>query len=296
MKFGYIKDFLNKAWELQSSVISKNIELKGKHLNETCLIFGNGASLKYYNFAKLPKYDSIVCTHSLTDQRMKDIKVKYCILSNPYTLYPLYNNPYNHLIQYNYLSKIFKRMINENELVTFITSITNYYAHIINRPKNIKYFHHYTKTDLKINKLSYDLAGIFNSTAGALDIMIGVAKYIGYSKIILLGCDYLGQPSTGGHFYSNYKPTLNKGDSNYAKRFTKLTKNTDIQIVFYDDKIKSPYYDSITYTDLCNDSNVYQDNYKIVREDYFKIMQDAEKCKQIHLNESFSTGDKNLFF
>ena len=99
-----LKYILNNIWILHSSIIMKNLELKNIHKNETCLIFGNGSSLKYYDFSKLPKFDSIGCTYSLTDQRMKEANTKYCVLSNPYTMYPIYLNPYNNKLQINYVS------------------------------------------------------------------------------------------------------------------------------------------------------------------------------------------------
>ena len=86
--------------------------------------------------------------------------------------------------------------------------------------------------------MSQDLAGIFNSTAGALDIMIGLAKYLGYAKIILLGCDYLGMPATtGGHFYSNYYPELNNNTPNYAKSIKEISDDMDVLVIFPDSKI-----------------------------------------------------------
>jgi hypothetical protein len=36
--------------------------------------------------------------------------------------------------------------------------------------------------------------------------MLGVAKYMGFSNAILLGCDYLGSPPVMGHFYADCKP------------------------------------------------------------------------------------------
>ena len=56
------------------------------------------------------------------------------------------------------------------------------------------------------NNSSFDLSNDFDYLDGSLDVMIGIAKYMGFSKAILLGCDYLGQPKVDGHFYSDEKP------------------------------------------------------------------------------------------
>lgn len=55
------KFFLNYLWLLHRPVVLKNFNLKNLHSGETCLIFGNGSSLKYFDFSVLPDLKAI-CT------------------------------------------------------------------------------------------------------------------------------------------------------------------------------------------------------------------------------------------
>ena len=84
-------------------------------------------------------------------------------------------------------------------LSSFFISITNLYSFT----KTIKNLHYLPVKSVgknnSSNNSSFDLSNDFNYLDGSLDIMIGIAKYMGFSKAILLGCDYLGQPKVDGH-------------------------------------------------------------------------------------------------
>ena len=77
--------------------------------------------------------------------------------------------------------------------------------------------------------------------------MIGVAKYLGFSKAVLLGCDYLGSPKLEGHFYSDEEPWF--GDpvyDDYLKRIKKVSEDIDILAIF-PKGIKSTIFNSNSF-------------------------------------------------
>ena len=67
----FIRKVLNIFWSFHKAVVQKNLKYQNIHKGQTCLIFGNGGSLKYYDLSAIgEKNFSIGCTYSLADKRM----------------------------------------------------------------------------------------------------------------------------------------------------------------------------------------------------------------------------------
>ncbi len=273
---GLLKKLLNKFWNIHKAIIRKNLSYQNVHKGQTCLIFGNGASLKYYDLNALKKkYISMGCSYSLTDQRMAKLGMDYCITSDSYLLYPLRKDSYSGEIILNLISPILKKIIRKNTATHFFTSLTNYYS-FISKPSNLSYFYHFGDTTSD----NYDLAGKFSYVAGALDMMIGIAKYMGFSKVILLGCDYLGSPKLEGHFYSDDEPKYGNDDPSYAERIKKVVGNLDVLAIF-PKGISCSVFKSATFEEYFGLPEFYQSNTKIVGREYLDMMRKAAVGKQI---------------
>ena len=64
--------------------------------------------------------------------------------------------------------------------------------------------------------------------------MLGVAKYLGFSKAILIGCDYLGTPPLMGHFYADTEPFSEPTDdhlSDYRARVKLAAEGIDVTVI-----------------------------------------------------------------
>jgi hypothetical protein len=271
-----LKKLLNKFWTIHRGLVRRNLIYKNIHKDQTCLIFGNGASLKYYDLTALKKkYIYIGCSYSLTDQRVAKLGMDYCITSDSYLLYPLRKDSYSGEIIFNLIGPILKKIIRKNTATHFFTSLTNYYS-FIRKPSNLSYFHHFGD----ITSDNYDLAGKFTYVTGALDIMLGIAKYMGFSKVILLGCDYLGSPKLEGHFYSDDEPKYGDDDPSYAERLKKVAGNLDVLAIF-PKGISCSVFKSATFEEYFDLPERYQANTKIVEGKYLDMLRKAAQGKQI---------------
>jgi hypothetical protein len=199
----------------------------------------------------------------------------YCITSDSYLLYPLRKDSYSGEIILNLIGPILKKIIRKNISTHFFTSLTNYYS-FIRKPSNLSYFHHFGD----ITSDSYDLAGKFSHVTGALDIMLGIVKYMGFSKVILLGCDYLGSPKLEGHFYSDGEPEYGDDDLSYAERLKKVAGNLDVLAIF-PSGISCLVFKSATFEEYFDIPERYQSNTKIVEREYLDMMRKAALKKQI---------------
>ena|SRR3989338_11108347 len=273
----FIKETLTNFWRLHKGRVLKNEKLKNTHAGETCFIFANGASLKYYDISKLPNFPSIVCTYSLIDKRLNNLNVKYCTLGESYSLYPILYNTYSHIrrFQRNKIRPIFENIIARNQHVTFFVNLTNCYSYSC-RHENVHHFYHFgDKTSL-----SYNLAGNFATCYGALDYMLGMAKYLGFSKAILLGCDYLGSPTTIGHFYSDTKPCTGPYFPEYCSRIKAAAEGIEV-LVILPEGVSSPDFKYDSYERYFGLVKNYTENVEFIDSQYLQLMRKAAVPTQI---------------
>ncbi|WP_231970521.1 hypothetical protein [Polynucleobacter necessarius] len=270
-----IKNKIIFFWLLHMSIIQKNTKWKGLHSGETCLIFGNGASLRYYNIADITKMPSIGCTFSLVDNRMVKFGLDYCVVPEPYFFYPVRRDSRSDAIVRNYIGKIMMKIIKRNKKSRFFCSITNYYA-FMHRFGNVSYWYHGGAKSSE----SFDLSGKFGRCTGALDMMLGVAQYMGFSKAILIGCDYLGNPVMGGHFYADDIPKYENADITYANRIKGVAADLDI-LVLLPKGSKSSLFKSMSFEEYFNTQEKYHENFEIVDDQYLSMMRIAASKIQI---------------
>jgi hypothetical protein len=271
----FVKNKIIFFWLIHASIIKENSKWKDLHSCETCLIFGNGASLKYYKIANITKIPSIGCTYSLADSRLVKFELDYCVVPEPYFFYPVRRDSRTDSIVKNYIGKIMMKIIRRNLKTRFFCSITNYYA-FMHRFGNVSYWYHGGEKSAD----NFDLAGKFGRCAGALDMMLGVAQYMGFSKAILIGCDYLGDPVMGGHFYADDQPKYEKADATYANRIKGVAADLDI-LVLLPKGSKSTAFKSMTFEEYFNTTEHYHKNSEIVDDEYLSMMRIAATKKQI---------------
>jgi hypothetical protein len=110
---------------------------------------------------------------------------------------------------------------------------------------------------------------------------------LGFKKIILIGCDYLGKPKLEGHFYSNDDPFIGKPVyPDYIKRIKKLTKNMEV-ITIFPMKINSNEFKSFTYDEFFekkkykNKKIKIKKNYEIINKSDLNLLKKAGKRLQL---------------
>lgn len=271
-----LKKFLDWLWKLHYPVVLRNQKLKGLYTGETCLIFGNGGSLKYCDFSALPNLPAICTAYSLVDKRMDTINVKYWVIPDSYVLFPFLLK--NGRFVKNHLLPLLKKIAIKHPKINLITSLTHFYCPF---PKmnSVTYFHHFgNKGDG-----GYDLAKYFSVCDGSLDIMLGVAKYLGFSKVVLLGCDYLGSPKLEGHFYSDAIPVCGIDEpKEYTSRIRKVAGQLDVTVIL-PTGYSCKYFDVASFKDYFGALEFYQSNEEIVGSEYLLLMRKAKQQNQIYM-------------
>lgn len=278
MFFKFIKFFLNIFWLLHKPIVLKNKFLRNKHRGETCFIFANGGSLKFYDISKLPDNPCLVTAYNLIDKRIEKLNVEYYVTTDSYSLYSVLFNTYPHVrkFQKSKIRALYSSIFKKYKDIRIFVNVTNFYSTICRRSK-LNYFHYFN------DKTSYsdDLAGSFSNCRGALDTMLGIAKYLGFKKAILIGCDYLGVPPTMGHFYADNKPFIEKKVdlSDYRERIKIAAKGIDVTVILPEGSI-SPEFNYDSYENYFNLDKKYQNNNIFIDDKYIKMLREAARYNQ----------------
>jgi hypothetical protein len=268
----FIRKVSNIFWAFHKAVVQNNLKYQNIHKGETCLIFGNGGSLKYYDLSAIgKKYLSIGCTYSLVDKRLSGLEMNYCVIPSAYFFYYFRLHSYAKKIIINLIGKIVKKIIIKNTNTRFFVSLTNYYS-LFCRSHSLSYFHHFG--DKTSN--SYDLAGNFSTTTGALEMMISLAKFMGFAKVILLGCDYLGSPTLEGHFYADSIPFYGADKPEYVTRIKKVAGELDVVVILKKGSL-CPVFESYNFEEYFGAPEYYQSNTEFIDEEYLIMMRKAEE-------------------
>ncbi len=275
------KRILRLFWSLHINLLKKNNKFKDIETNKTCIIIGNGSSLKYYNYDAFNNYTCISTSYLLYDNRAKKLNIKYYVIPDSYITYPFLINSYDHSVQWNYIAPLLKGLVYKFKKTFFFTRLENRYG-FLRVPKNL----HFVFDEKSNIPNQYDLSGSFNTFKGSLDFMLGLAKYLGFKKVYLAGCDYLGSPAVNGHFYSYTDPNVVNEDLfvDYKKRINKLIVdlNLDVELILPKGQQSKLFkYKNFETFFKYKESNL--KNEDIVENNILNIMKKGHKKRQIFL-------------
>jgi len=271
-------------WKLHSDILLRNNSFKNIHKDEKCYLIGNGASLKYIDYTLLPKFKAIGTTYLLLDTRTKYLDIAYYIIPDTYIYYKYCYTPRLKKFTKNYKAIFFKEFIKKYKKINFFVHLSNYYA-LFQNPNNLNFYYDAESKNLKkgIDKNLYDITCPVQPLYGSLDIMLNIAKFMGFKEVILLGCDYLGDPVLQGHLYSNSEPFIENGDNlEYIDRIKEIAKNIDVTVILPENtKCNIFRYKSIKeYTGKVSN---YRKNSDFISKENIDLLNLASRNKQLFM-------------
>ena len=109
--------------------------------------------------------------------------------------------------------------------------------------------------------INSDLQQLNNIQEGSISTALGIASYMGFKEIYLLGADYLSDPPVYGHFYDGFNEVGSSSDYKvYRERASWMISHIENKgcrvINVLKDKTYSSSIESITFQDLKNLSNL----------------------------------------
>jgi hypothetical protein len=243
--------------KLASPILSRNRKFKDIHKGESCYIFGNGVSLKDMNFNHYGDKIGFGCNFLFFHKDFNKLNVRYYTEPPPYWYYPYWKNPYTGEKDINRLSLLQRKYQKRYDSIKYFVNLSNLpvlFGH------NIFYLHHFgAKTpDTK----SFDLSGKYFYT-GALHAMIGMAIYMGFSKALLIGCDYTHSPQRILHYYEKGKGKKHFSDD-YNLEYFALAKELIDLVTITNNNSVSKTIKYVSYSDYTGVAESVSENYDLV--------------------------------
>lgn len=248
--------------------ILKKIErYKDIHHGESCYLFGDGISVKYFNLKNFNDKISIPCGFLLFHNDFDELHSPYAMLIESYYFYLFTRlnkkaNP-RKKISINSIQRQYRLEINKRRNVDFFVSLTNYPVLF---DKNITYFY----KDIPDHSLKKDfIANRFNCFEGSLRAQIMLAIYMGFNKVFLVGHDYTHSPAKSHHWYEKGHGVITPMD-NFSKEFLEYAKNfIDITTVTVDSEAAN--LNHVKYEKLFNQPPKFKENYEILASNYLNV-------------------------
>ncbi|HHT9112402.1 MAG TPA: hypothetical protein ACFYD0_03670 [Candidatus Wunengus sp. YC65] len=254
-------NFKNKILSiLAKKELERNKKFEDLHKGESCYIFGNGASLKYVGLEKFDDKIVIGCGALFLHKDFKKMNVKYYYEGHPLFYYPYWINPYSKKLKKNIIGIFFKKRMSCLKNISFFVSLSNYFGI---QGDNIYYLHYFSKPFTSYSDSKMD--GNFTPMAGALSGMLGLAIFMGFRDITLVGCDYTFFPQGGGHFYEFGKFRDLFHEQPISKDFLiDAMRRANIRVVTPHEAYRGHLLPNVNYKELTKDEPVYKENYEIL--------------------------------
>lgn len=270
LKSKFLSLFPKKALE-------RNKKFECLHKGEICYIFGNGASLKHFDLKKFDDKIVIGCNGLVFHRDFKKINVKYYYIGTPFFYYPYWKNPYSKkLLEKNVIGMLYKEKWSCYKNMSHFVSLSNYFGI---RGGNVYYLHHFSKPFKSYSDSRMD--DKFTPMSGSLAGMLGLAIFMGFKDITLVGCDYAFFPQGQGHFYEFGKFADTFLEEPFCKDFLlDAARHANIRVVTPHEGYRGHILPYISYKELTGDEPVYKENYEIVsRSDLLALSCGRIKCK-----------------
>jgi hypothetical protein len=255
-------------FKLTEKILLRNKRFKGIHDGESCYVFGNAKSLKYYDLSLFSDRVSIGCNSLFFHKDFSKLGVSYYYDGDPFNFYPFFKDPYTRKVVRHVLSDLYKKKIRENSDVNYFINVSDY---PIQRGKNIFYSHHFGQQFSDYSDCSLD--GVFSANQSALSGMIGLAIYLGFKNLTLVGCDHLMRPRSSCHFfeYGEMDKVVHPGVVSQdilvaAQEFL------DLRVVTPSADYRGDIIPYIQYDELTGHSIEFKENYEIVSDEDYKIL------------------------
>lgn len=246
-------------------------KFSNRHEGETCYIFGDGPSIKWFDLSEFGNYPAICCGMIPFHKDFDMLDIRYIALVEPWLFVPKLIQP-KILHGLREIAKEYKKRIDSLSDREFFVSLSNrlslsgqninYVYKNLPKPRNI--------TGKQLNK--------FDCFAGSFHASLSLAYYMGFKKIYLVGFDaWTIQPARTLRWYE-----LGDGEyfhpTNFALDYLKKLKpETDIYTISKDGT--SCNVKNISYVSYTGKEPKYKENNELLSEHMLNVLDTCHEYK-----------------
>lgn len=254
------------AFERLSSFWKSLRRFKGLHRGETCYIFGDGPSLKWFDLSRFRDQPAICCGMLPFHNQFSDLDVRYCLLIEPWAFTPNFirTTIAPHADSIGIIDAYRSAMDQNRDRIFFV--------HATNRPwlvgKNIYYVF---RTLPGASGSTGALLSRYNLFAGSFHASLSLAWYFGFSRVYLAGFDgWTIDPPKAGHWYELGVGTPFDA-TNYAHEFLNvLQRDVEINVITVGGSSKN--LNAVDYEQYTRSVPVFRENYELAPAHYLRAL------------------------
>jgi hypothetical protein len=253
---------------LSKGLLKNNREFKDIHKNEECYIIGNGASLKYFDMKNFNNKVSFGCSLMRAHKDFDKMNIKYYITTHPLIHSPLWRGIETGLyLEKNPFYK-FWHTINNTGYIQFIHPLDYFF---IKDKSNYRFLHNFKRLPLSLKYC--DPTKSFSFGGGSIEIMLGLAIYMGFKKAYLVGCDYFFKPYISGHFWSRFEQIIGNDNFFYSELMDVIDNAIDLTVIT---RVGiTSHLKNVQYSDLFGVSENFKKVEDIVSQNYLQVFDNA---------------------
>lgn len=248
--------FLRKAAYLACFPLLRRVRrFQGLHKGQTCFIFGDGTSVKYYDLSKFDNHLGIAVNHFHLHNEFQKTKTAYWLCIEPFYFWPLARRRrFPNRTQRRERIKLVQPSPSSRERLTCIYSVTNA-PFIPDRRKSL-----FVLDNLPSRTEPSNTKPTVNDFRGSMYAAISLAIYLGFERAYLVGFDYQHEPSRSGKWYGyrSVAHTQTKRDD----RFLAQVKD-HIEVIHVVPFPQDLTPNSISYHELTGDKPSYRECFEL---------------------------------
>lgn len=246
-------------------------KFRDRHKGETCYIFGDGPSLKWFDITQFSDHCGISCGLLPFHKDFAKLDIRYCTMVEPW---------------------VFSKFFCQIPSVADFRAVTDEYKIFLMKNRNINFFLHLTSyLDVRGEHINYvfrrppsgvealdRLAKTTDLFGGSFHAALSLAYYLGFSKIYLLGFDaWTIQPARNMHWYELgegifFEPT------NFARDFLQaLEEKIEIYTISFDGNSRN--VTRVNYQDYTGKPAQFRENHEIIDQHYLNTLATYPKYK-----------------
>ncbi len=258
--------------QIAANVFTRQLErFNNRHEGETCYIFGDGPSIKWFDFSEFGNHPAICCGMIPFHKDFDKLDVRYIALVEPWLFVPkMFQPKILHCLRQvaaEYKWRI--ASLSENE---FFISLSNRFSL---SAKNINYV--YRNLPNPRNDIDKQL-NQFDCFAGSFHATLTLAYYMGFKKIYLVGFDsWTIQPARKSRWYE-----LGEGElfqpTNFATEFLDVLR-PEIDIYTISNDGQSCNAKNISYETYVGKTPVFRENYSLLSDHHLKVLATCAEYK-----------------
>jgi len=234
------------------------------HKGESCYVFGDGPSIKWFDLSLFNDRPSICCGLIPFHNDFHKLNVKYFTMVEPWLFVPKLFQP-KILHELRPIAEEYKRFVKRSPDKEFFVSLSNIFSL---SGKNINYVFR----GLPKNRNRTDeLLGQFDLFAGSFHASLTLAYYLGFSKIYLIGFDaWTIQPARTSRWYELGEGRFFEA-TNFATEFLEiLKKEADIYTISFDGQSRN--VKNISYQSYTGKSPNFKENHELTDDYHLKLL------------------------